>query len=242
MKRFLALTCVLLCLAALTACQPKEQGVREETPAVSQPVQEAPSEGTEPSGGAPEPLPYDANGDGILQTAEFPLPCGAAFGLEGEDAALYDAVTAALAQRWAEWLTEDETLLVIPRLAVWGRYDGENGDVHYVCGLNELYYYDLGQDLGHIDPYNSGGGGGPVRVTISADGVCIDIQETYDGADNTQRIRELCGPLTDLADALNGETELAELPYGERSLAPQDIRERLNAYLDYFFPDLERQT
>lgn len=240
MKRFLALACALLCLAALTACQAKEQDVQEEVPAVSQPVPDAPPADTELSEEEPEAPSYDANGDGILQTAEFPLPCGAAFGLEGEDAALYDAAVTALAQRWAEWLTEDETMLILPRLAVWGQYDGENGDVHYVCGLNELYYYDAGLDLAHMDPYNSGGAGGPVRVTISASGVCTDIQETCDGADNTQRIRELCGPLTDLADALNSGAE--ELPYGVRSLAPQDTLERLNAYLDYYFPGLDRQS
>lgn len=233
MKRLLVLLCVLLCLLALTACRIKEQDVPQEgPPSAVQP--ETPAE-------TPEALSYDANGDGVLQTSEFPLPCGAAFGLEGGDAALYDAVVAALSQQWTEWLTEDETMLIIPRLAVWGQYDGENGDIHYVCGLNHLYYYDVGQDLTHIDPYNSGGGGGPIRVTISASGICTDIQETYDGADNTQRIQELCGPLTDLAAALNSETELAELPYGERSLAPQNIRERLNAYLDYYFPNLERQ-
>lgn len=237
MKRFLVLACALLCLAILAACQAKEQP--DEPPAVSQPVPEAPAEGAEPPVEAPDTLPYDVNGDGILQTTEFPLPCGAAFGLEGEDAALYDAVSAALAQRRAEWLTEDETMLILPRLAVWGQYDGGDGDTCYVCGLNELYYYDAGRDLAHIDPYNSGGGGGPVRVTISADGICTDIQETYDGADNTQRIQELCGPLTDLADALNSGAE--ELPYGVRSLAPQDLRERLDDYLDYFFPTLERQ-
>lgn len=240
MRRLLVLTCALFCLLVLTACQAKEQDIpQEEPPSTAQPAPEAPSDTSQPPAEEAEPLPYDANGDGILQTGEFPLPCGAAFGLEGEDAALYDAVAAALSQRREEWLSEDETLLVIPRLAVWGQYDGANGDINYVCGLNELYYYDLGQDLEHISPYNSGGGGGPVRITISADGVCTDIQETYDGADNAQRIRELCGPLTDLADALNNETDL---PYGARSLAPSDLRERLNAYLDYYFPDLRQQA
>ncbi|MBU5627952.1 hypothetical protein KQI82_13655 [Oscillibacter sp. MSJ-2] len=177
---------------------------------------------------------YDANGDGVLQTSEFPVPTGEAFGLEGEDAALYSAVAAYAIEQTP--VDPRDTMLILPSLRVFGEYEGENGEKNYVCGFLKRYYYDLGAGL--EDPQNpvyssSGGAGNPARVTLSADGMLTDFQETYDGADNTGRIEELCGPLSGLADALNSGTEL---PEGERELTPRDDT-LLRMYLNYYFSE-----
>lgn len=177
---------------------------------------------------------YDANGDGVLQTSEFPVPTGEAFGLEGEDAALYSAVSAYAIEQMP--VDSKDTMLILPSLTVFGEYEGENGDQNYVCGFLKLYYYDLGtglEDPRHPVYSSSGGAGNPARITLSSDGTLTDVQETYDGADNTKRIKELCGPLSDLADALNSGTEL---PDGARELTPKDDT-LLQTYLDYYFAE-----
>lgn len=100
----------------------------------------------------------------------------------------------------------------------------------------KLYYYDLGtglEDPKHPVYSSSGGAGNPVRITLSSDGTLTDFQETYDGADNTRRIEEMCGPLSSLADALNGGTDL---PDGKRELTPKDDT-LLRMYLDYYFSE-----
>lgn len=181
-----------------------------------------------PSGG-----PYDVNGDGALQAWEFPVPTGETFGLTGEDAVLYTAVSQAKASEIIPRVSGGDTMLMLSSLRVLGEYDGENGEKNYVCGCGTQYYYDLGGGL--ADPRNpkyssSGGGGNTARVTLAADGTLLDIQETYDGADNRPRIRELCGPLTDLAAAIN---EGADIP--GRPLTPAGS-ELLRAYLDFYFP------
>lgn len=160
----------------------------------------------EPSG-----VPYDINGNGSLQTWEFPVPTGEAFGLTDEDAALYTAAAEAV----AKWLIPNgsgsDTMLMLTYVNVFGEYEGENGETHYVCGLGEQFYYDLGKELNDLhDPQYSGlgGGGNLARITVAADGTLLDVQETYDGGDNTERIRELCGPLTELADAMNSGRDI----------------------------------
>lgn len=183
----------------------------------------------EPSG-----MPYDINGDGSVQTWEFPVPTGEAMGLTGEDAALYTAAAKATAERLIPNGSGSDTMLMLTYVNVFGEYGGENGETHYVCGLGEQFYYDLGKGLD--DPRSPqysgfGGGGGLACITVAADGTLLDIQETYDGADNRERIRELCGPLTELADAINsgGDAPVRQLvPTGDALL---------RIYLDHYFAE-----
>lgn len=180
----------------------------------------------------PSEVPYDTNGDGSLQSWEFPVPTGEAFGLEGEDAALYTAAASAKADTMLPRISGTDTMLLLPTLSVWGTYDGENGEKHYVCGYGEQFYYDLGaelQDMQNPQYSSNGGGGNPARITLAADGTLVDVQETYDGADNTARIQELCGPLTELADAINKGEEVSA-----RRLVPAGD-ELLKMYWDYYF-------
>ena len=123
-------------------------------------------------------------------------------------------------------------MLLLSSVTVYGEYGGENGATHYVCDLWHGMYYDAGIDLaeggGKIGA-NRGGGGRLARVTLSADGALLEVLTTQDGENNTQRIYEICGPLTELAETLRvGEA-------AGRDLAPRD-KSLFTRYLGYCFP------
>ena len=173
---------------------------------------------------------YDINGDGVLQTLEFPHPDPELFGLIGADAALFSAVSEYVRQKL--YISPEDTMLLLSSVTVYGEYDGENGATHYVCGLWRGMDYDAGTHLaegGARFGSNWGGGGYLARVTLSADGRLLDVLETQDGANNTPRIYEICGPLTELAETLRvSEAE-------GRSLAPRDVS-IFTRYLGHYFP------
>lgn len=179
-------------------------------------------------------VPYDVNGNSTLESWEFPIPTGEVFGLTGRDAQLYTAAARKKAAEMTPRLGTDSADLMLPMISVYGEYPGENGDTHYICGYGEQYYYSLGIDPSQMTSNRQGGGGGVARLTLSADGVLTEVLETQDGIDNTPRIQEICGPLTELAEQLNNGTAQA------RSLNPADADDTLQAYLNYFFPSTNR--
>ena len=151
----------------------------------------------------------------------FPVPTGAAFGLTGEDAVLYDAV--------ANYLCPDVigSDLLLPSLAVYGSYDAGNGAKSYVCELLRFYYYGLDiKNTDNLPESQVGASGSIARITVK-DGVCTDIAETEDGATASGRaakIRELCGSLSDLAKSINNETAQA------RRITTDNYQDLLSAY------------
>lgn len=250
MKRHATLILTAALLLSVTGCQapatetptiPPPAASVELTP-VPTPVSEA-----EPTEMSSAIKPYDTNGDGILQTIEFPVPTGEIFGLEGEDAELYSRVAATVMElsmreytgkeNWMHWISETNTWLTLPHFTVVGEYGGENGEKNYICGLGIYDYYGLGEGLAKYDPkyrvYDSVGGGGAFsRITFASDGTFVDVQQTYDGADNTERVKELCGPLTEVAEAWINDTEY---PYSERKLPDLTSDEMLERYVNYYF-------
>ena len=96
-----------------------------------------------------------------------------------------------------------------------------------MCGLLRFYYYGL--DINNADnlPESQVGASGSIaRITVK-DGVCTEIAETEDGATasgRAERIRELCGPLSDLAKSLNDETAQS------RKITPDTYQALLSAY------------
>lgn len=250
MKRYTAWSLILILLLA-AGCQ----APAGETPPVpsTAPSTEAtpiptPTPEAEPTETPSAIAPYDANGDGVLQTIEFPLPTGEVFGLEGENAALYTKLAETVMElsfaeeadrewEWFLYLSEKAVDLVLPHFTIVGEYDGENGEKNYVGGFGIYMYYGLSNGLVRYDPkyrvYNSVGGGGAFsRITFATDGTFLDIQQTYNGADNTERVKELCGPLTEVAEAWINETEY---PYGERCLPDLDFNKMLELYVNYYF-------
>lgn len=153
-------------------------------------------------------------------TSVFPLPTAEIYGLTGEEATLYNAVAA--------FLGNDREELMLPSLTVYGSYSGDNGETYYVCGLLRLHYYGL-EDLEN-PIYSVGSAGNSARITITEDGVCTEIMETLDGDDNTERIKEICGPLTEVAEAWNSGNDAA---LEGKVLTPADAQELLQPYLAY---------
>lgn len=250
MKRYTAWSLILILLLA-AGCQapagetPPVPSTAPSTEATPIPTSMPEAEPTEtPSAIAP----YDANGDGVLQTIEFPLPTGEVFGLEGENAALYTKLAETVMElsftgeadrewEWFLYLSEKAVDLVLPHFTIVGEYDGENGEKNYVGGFGIYMYYGLSNGLVKYDPkyrvYDSVGGGGAFsRITFGANGNFLDVQQTYDGADNTERVRELCGPLTGIAeDYLSGTFD----GDGGRFLPGLTSDEMLERYVNYYF-------
>ena len=115
---------LIILLLVMAGCQSPV----EETPPVSVlPITTPEAEPTE----TPSVISsYDVNGDGILQTSEFPIPSGEVFGLEGEDAELYTRVAAMVMElslreytgneNWMNWITDRNTHLILPYFTVVG--------------------------------------------------------------------------------------------------------------------------
>ena len=155
---------------------------------------------------------HDRSGDGALQAAEFPVPTGEAMGLSGEDAALYTAISHSLLDKAYPENAGFGNDLVLTSVDLLGKYEGENGLAHYVCRLNDSHFYDAGSNsslqyssLGRI-----------ARVTLNADGMLAEFLPTLDGADNTDRLTEIFGPLTAQREAL----EKNQIIPGARRLLP----------------------
>ena len=160
------------------------------------------------------------------ESTSFPIPTGEAFGLKGDDGTLYSAV--------AQFICSDaiDGDLLLPSLTVYGSFDGNKGEKNYVCGLLRYYYYGLDvKNSDNLPEDQVGASGSIARITIK-DGVCTAIEETGDGAtdaERTARIRELCGPLTNLAKSLNDETAKG------RQITPDSYQALLSAYTKYYF-------
>ena len=213
-KIALAFLCALA-LLCLAGCAKKNANDSDSTP-----VNEEPTGQTEEQQESPVVVSQE-NRD------EFPIPDGETFGLTGEEATLYSAAAQVLC---ADTLDGD---LMLPSLTLYGQYDNGDGNVSYVCELLRAYYYDLDlSDPKHPSYSGTGGVGNLARITVSNEGVCTAIDETYDGdtvEGRANRISELCGPLTDLASALTNETAAG------KQLTPNDYKEMLSAYVKKYF-------
>ena len=178
---------------------------------------------------------YDLNGDGMIQSAEFPYAEGEAFGLTGEYATLYTAV-AEYVMRWGGSALGG-TDLALPRIArIYGEYEDKDGNMNYICGMNTMYYYGLGSAPGQWPANHTGGAGDFVLAAIDPDGNLVGFKTAPDGMDSddwNQLYREYCGPLEDLAEAfING----TEDDYAEELMTEyKNEGPRLAQYLSYYF-------
>ena len=178
---------------------------------------------------------YDRNGDGMIQSTEFPYAEGEAFGLTGEYATLYTAV-AEYVMRWSanELGYQD---LVLPSITrVYGQYRDAQGNMNYVCSMNTLYFYSAGDHPGEWTLFGTGAASGFVLATIDRDGYLVGLKTWPDspGQERAYELyREYCGPLTDLAEAFINGTQSA---FGEQIMTEyQNADARLARYLAYYF-------
>lgn len=176
---------------------------------------------------------YDLNGDGVIQSVEFPYAEGEAFGLTGEYATLYSAV-AEYVMRFTSHAVGG-TYLVLPSITkIYGQYEDEQGNMNYVCGMNTLYFDDLGTEPGQWDGSDVGGAANFVLATVDPDGYLVGFKTWPNGPGKEQEeqlYREYCGPLEDLAEAFINGTESA---YGV-VLDMESADTKLAQYLSYYF-------
>ena len=193
-------------------------------------------------------MAFDTNEDGILQIEEFPIPTldmflGSVTLREPpvDTDISYQNVYRAMAQKVVEDVIElepNDPMLMLPAMDVLGWYEDENGNDNYVVILRRYFYYDIGIDpekLPNLDTakVKIGATDNLALITMGRDGELIELKETLDAADNTERIRDFCGPLDDLAQKLIEEESfpIAEQPYF--LIMPQD-KELLSYYINYF--------
>jgi|GEM_PF-1192771 len=150
---------------------------------------------------------------------------GEMFGLSGRDAALYTAA--------ADYLGAGvgNGCLMLPVLTVYGDYADADGNTCYICGLLRCYWWEFDPADGSCA--SVGAAGNPACFTVSPEGRVIDLQETRDGEDNTERIRELCGPRADIAALLSADGAAAENLPDSRVLGFKDHGEMLARYLPW---------
>ncbi len=144
------------------------------------------------------------SGDGpIVRTYyDYEKPTSALFGLGGEYAAIFDYLVD------GRWETHQANhTLYLPQITCYGTYE-QAGRTVYVCRVAENFYYDLTLESRTVTPGygislmafimdDNGPGGAPAVEEVMAQ---------PDGEGSAQAVRELCGPLTDLAEAyLSGD-------------------------------------
>ncbi len=158
------------------------------------------------------------------QTTAFPLPNGEKMGLTGADAALYTAL--------AKELPADPDTLSLLSVDLLGSYPGQDGETHYVCGINESHFHDAAISANGVTYSSMGGRGYLSRVTIAPDGLLEGTYTTQEGANNTDRVKEIFGPLTEQYAAWEKE----EAVPGARQLLPKG-EELLKLYEAAYFPE-----
>ncbi len=174
---------------------------------------------------------YDIDGDGQLSAREFPRPTGEAMGLTGKEATLYTVLSENILDIAYPAEADFGNALVLTSVNLIGAYDGENGQIHYVCGINDSHFYDAGDDPATLSYHTMGSQGLLARVTLSAKGELAAFYPTLQGADNAQRTKEIFGPLSEQYAAWAANQEIP----GAYRLVPTG-EELLELYKSVYFP------
>lgn len=141
------------------------------------------------------------SGDGPIQRTyyKYERPTADMFGLTGEYAAMFNCL---VDEFWTQH--PDTNTLYLPRITCYGTYEAA-GRVVYVCRVQEDYYYELTLENRSVMP-----GAGSTFMCFHMGGSdagtpVVDLwAHAQDGGGWGSSIRDLCGPLTGLADYLMG--------------------------------------
>ena len=117
---------------------------------------------------------------------------------------------------------EDVTDLSLPAFEIYEKSKSENGNTIYYGVFYECDYYNLGSDLADLNNpvYSLVKGKSPANLTIDAQGNFVDFEQTPESSNDPYGdIRRVCGPMTELADFLCGETEI----YSKEPLKVPDL-------------------
>lgn len=176
---------------------------------------------------------YDTDGDGQLSAREFPRPTGEALGLTGEDATLYTALSENLLDTAYPENADFGNALVLSSVNLLGKYGGDDGQTHYVCTINDSHFYDAGDDPATLSYHSMGSQSLLARVTLDSEGKLAAFYPTLHGADNTQREKDIFGPLTEQYTAWS----TGDIIPGAYRLVPTG-EELLELYQDAYFPGI----
>lgn len=161
---------------------------------------------------------------------ELPNPTSKTYGLEGIDAVLYNAASAFYSTKVQ---TPD---LFLPSLAYLDSYQTDDGKTYYICWFKQCDFFLLGYGLSDLDDpkYRLSGGKFVTRFTLeeskNGEVICTELFPDFDPQGGYEKI--VCGPKTELAEAIANGTEL---PVEERWITPSDPEELLAIYIDYYF-------
>lgn len=142
---------------------------------------------------------------------DLPLPMAEQMGLTGDAAAIFDALQARYADPEQIPVRSRANDVMLPSITIWDSYEAD-GDTVLVCSVNEMFYYGVQLD-GTCDGW--GGGGSPTafrgRCDENGNFQVAEIMSAMDGAGYAFSIRQMCGPLEELAEWLiSGEGEQPE--------------------------------
>ena len=142
---------------------------------------------------------------------DLPLPTAEQMGLTGDGATIFDALQAQYADPEQIPVRSRPNDVMIPSFTIWDSYE-EDGDTVLVCSVNERFYYTVQLD-GSCDGW--GGGGSPTafrgRRDENGNFQVTEIMPAMDGEGYAYSIRQMCGPLEELAEWLiSGEGEQPE--------------------------------
>lgn len=159
---------------------------------------------------------------------DLPLPTAEQMGLTGDAAVLFDALQARYADPEQIPVRSRLNDVMLPAITIWDSYE-EDGDTVLVCSVNERFYYTVQLD-GSCDGW--GGGGSPTafrgRYDENGNFQVTEIMSAMDGEGYAYSIRQMCGPLEELAEWLiSGEGEQPEPIWDEMP----DQNEMMRIYL-----------
>lgn len=238
MKKTIAFLLMLLLLFSCSACGKDDQ--RNAGSGDSETEQQQPQDDdvqSEDSTDAPGKIVLDGT---PVRWDEFPMPTAETFGLTGEDAIIYNAIAQVYNPKvYADTFSqspEDVTDLSLPAFEIYEKSKSENGNTIYYGVFYECDYYNLGSDLADLNNpvYSLVKGKSPANLTIDTQGNFVDFEQTPESSNDPYGdIRRVCGPMTELADFLCGETET----YSKEPLKVPDLNAEAMViqYLNYYF-------
>lgn len=247
----------------------KAASLQEAMPSPSPSSSPSPTAAELPVIGPDDPFPFGNYDRGPFEEmtktnerVELPLPTSALFGLEGADAALYEAAVADIYNLAVpEAFSGDD--LYLPSLSVIGSYQNEDGETCYVCVYRRYCYDYLAYGLADPDrpQYFPAFDYMPVRITLAEQEggtlVCSDflwgqLNGFSGGPEKRGEVLAdmLAGPSPEIRekikeyvrlmqqDPVNGDAMVhgkIPAPDNYRNLTTPDPYELLDIYLGYFF-------
>lgn len=235
MKKIIVFLMMLLLLFSCSACGEENQP-NEPIDTETQQPQDDDIE-PEESPDVPEKIVLDGTPVGW---DDFPMPTSEAFGLTGEDATIYNAIAQVYNPKtYAETFSQSSkyvTDLSLPAFEIYEKVENETGDTTYYGVFYECDYYDLGSGLEDLSKpiYTLTQGKSPANLTIDAHGNFVSFEQTPESSDDPDGdIERVCGPMTELASFLCGNTEnYSKEPQRVPNLNAEDM---VIQYLNYYF-------